>query len=1225
MPLPQNYNAKDFEDKIYQEWIDAGVGNPEKQFENNTENYLVLDCDGVLADSWEPEIQARIESGLASNRQEAVEFQTQRHAKSPFKKAGQNDQLLLNKTSNWHDIKFNYFLKTDSYKPFESFINELKKLKNTKLAVISSNADKIVTPFCQSLGLNFTHILTFKDSPSKQEKLEKITKDWGVNLNQIKFITDTKSDVIELKGILPETNLFGVSWGFHGGKSLQEIQQFTPEFKGLDEVLLQAQILNTPGELSKVFSKSGGYSKTHSILMPPPNLSGNMHAGHSFQHFLMDTLSRLARQRGELDLWYPGVDHAGIQLEGVIDKLIKKGEFDQQINEYTKSPLLRGGTAGDGVELELPQNRSEWPQFIKKNHNDLWLTLAWEKVNLWRNNQQNQAKVLGDTPDYSRQLFTLDDRANDMVYYAFKRYYEDGLIYKGAYLVNWSVGLQTALSDVSGEIEFETRTDPFVTFEYEAKELKIDNEELKIKFGPLIENYLKPVTLWPRLRLSTVRPETKFTDLAVAMHPTKFETYFNLDIFETAKDGFDGNLAAEFFQNIQNYNIEVLYHLPALKSGDLKLIFSEKIDPNFGTGVLKVTPAHDQFDYDLYKEFVEKGVLESGKIQTSINRDGKLAEVCGKYAGLTVEQGRLAVIKRLAETGYIPVKDKYSSDANSPSTEGVGGCSDEQILNEVKNNLESEHFDPTELSYEEGQKRLQELLGEAGSKLQINWNYEHNVSLCERSKTVIEPLISEEFFLSYDKEFLSNPPLQRGSGGVQGSTKDSEARSSTESSTTLQKLGLEGISETTFFSEQYKQMAINFVENIKDWCISRDLTWGHKFPVWYNLDLNPEKRFFSFKELTAPPLQRGLGGVPSKNNLVQVQTYSYPKNNIFLKKHFLNWKDIPFNTKLTDFAKQNRNKQTKIEAAFWDFTKTKKFMNLDFDRQKIIGNFIVDFYQKDIGLVIELDGEEHLDKKDVDLMRDKYLQSLGLKVYRVTNQNIFNHFQDVLNDLEKFIIDNFAEHPPTPSVEGEPSKTKYSALPLKIQPNKPTEPGNWVQEEKILDTWFSSCLWPLSTLDFVKTRTSNITTAIQSETIPPLQRESGSVPRNETGEVTVTNFNRFYPTQEMTTAKEIFYLWIVRMIILGKYFTGTIPFETVIITPTILDDKGRKMSKSLDNGLDPVEAIEKFSSDSLRLAMLGGMIPNRNMKMGGALADNQMEKYRNFGNKIWNVARFLDL
>ncbi|NJS41486.1 class I tRNA ligase family protein [Candidatus Gracilibacteria bacterium] len=110
----------------------------------------------------------------------------------------------------------------------------------------------------------------------------------------------------------------------------------------------------------------------------------------------------------------------------------------------------------------------------------------------------------------------------------------------------------------------------------------------------------------------------------------------------------------------------------------------------------------------------------------------------------------------------------------------------------------------------------------------------------------------------------------------------------------------------------------------------------------------------------------------------------------------------------------------------------------------------------------------------------------------------------------------------------------------------------------------------------------------------------------------------------MITAREIFYAWVTRMTMLGKYFTGRIPFKKVVITPTIQDEKGRKMSKSLKNGLEPLEAIEKYSSDSLRLALLGGMIPNRNMKMGGKLADALLEKQRNFGNKLWNVARFLE-
>lgn len=435
--------------------------------------------------------------------------------------------------------------------------------------------------------------------------------------------------------------------------------------------------------------------------------------------------------------------------------------------------------------------KGDIPQYLKKNNPEIYLKLAWQKVNQWRDNQKNQAAMLGDTPDYNRQLFTLDNRANRMVSYAFKRYWQDGLIYKNAYLVNWSVGLQTAVSDVAGDIEYEKRVDPFVTFEYRyagfnySKGLDIADENLK-------KNIYKTVAFFEKnpIKVSTVRPETIFGDVAVAVHPIVLEKRlkFNLKNQDNLY-GFSEEDIKTVLNLIQTGDLNLYFQIQPLQDSAVKLILANEVDPNFGTGALKITPASDMTDYQIWQKYLTED------FPRPIGRDGKLTEDCGDFAGKTVEQGRVLVIKKLLETGFIQAKKNNDFE-------------------EIKQSK----FD--NLDYQKACEYLKNLYPEA----EIDWNYEHNVTICERSKTVIEPLISEEFFLSYHKK----------------------AKSTGKS---LQEHGLEGVEEIQFFSQDYKERAKNFLENIKDWCISRDLVWGHKIPVWYNLEVNPEKRLYSWEEV----------------------------------------------------------------------------------------------------------------------------------------------------------------------------------------------------------------------------------------------------------------------------------------------------------------------------------------------------------------------------------------
>ena len=379
--------------------------------------------------------------------------------------------------------------------------------------------------------------------------------------------------------------------------------------------------------------------KLASFIMPPPNLTGSLHLGHVMEHSIYDTYLRYNLMQGKPSVFLPGVDHAGIQFEAGIEKQLKKE-----------------GLSKDEVGYD---------NFIQR---------SWDFATTSKDNIKQIAASIGELPAWDKMHFTMDDASVAAVRGAFFDYWSRGWIYKGTRMVNWSVGLQTAVSEVFGDIEWEERVDPFVTFEYEAKRWEINPAALATvspsqafqhpeKLLEFAQNYLRNPKDWKRLKLSTVRMETKFTDIAVAMHPSKFETYFNLDIFEVEKSGFDEKVAFQILEAIKIQQIQIFYHLPALDSGELRLILSDKVLADFGTGILKITPAHDPFDYQMYLEFVEAGLLDKNvEIQQAVGRDGKLTPVCKEFAGLTVEEARPRVIKRLLETGYIPNKVKPEAE-----------------------------------------------------------------------------------------------------------------------------------------------------------------------------------------------------------------------------------------------------------------------------------------------------------------------------------------------------------------------------------------------------------------------------------------------------------------------------------------------------------------------------------------------------------------------------------
>ena len=550
--------------------------------------------------------------------------------------------------------------------------------------------------------------------------------------------------------------------------------------------------------------------KPYAIVMPPPNITGQLHMGHALDNTLQDAIIRWRRMQGYDALWLPGTDHASIATEAkIVEAMAKEGIKKEDIGR------------------------------------EAFLERAWQWKEQFGGRIIQQLKKMGSSCDWDRLRFTMDEGCSKAVREVFVNLYEKKLIYRGERIINWCTHCRTSISDA--EVEYE----------------ELDGSFWHIR-SPLADGS-------GYVQLATTRPETMLGDTAIAVHPDD-----------------------ERYKDIVGKKVI----LPIVNK-EIPVVADNYVEIDFGTGVVKITPAHDPNDFEV-------GLRHNLPVINVLTEDGKMNENAGKYEGMDRYECRKAIVKELEEGGYL-----------------------------VK-------VEPMK----------------------------HNVGSCYRCHKIVEPRVSKQWFVKMQP--LAEPAIDTVKKG-----------------------------EVKFVPDRFDKIYYHWMENIKDWCISRQLWWGHRIPAWYCSDC----------------------------------------------------------------------------------------------------------------------GEVIVSKTDPDCC-----PKCGSK--------------------------------------------------------------NITQDPDTLDTWFSSALWPFSTLGW-------------PEKTPELEH--------------------FYPTNTLITGYDIIFFWVARMIFSGCEHMGKYPFDTVFIHGIVRDSQGRKMSKSLGNGIDPLEVIDKYGADALRFTLVTGNSPGNDMRF----SDEKVGASRNFANKLWNAARYV--
>ena len=573
------------------------------------------------------------------------------------------------------------------------------------------------------------------------------------------------------------------------------------------------------GRVYEMWEKNGCFEghrdpdkKPFTIVMPPPNVTGQLHMGHAMDSTLQDILIRFKRMQGYAALWVPGTDHAGIATQIKVEEELRKNEG---LSRY-----------------DLGREK--------------FLERVWDWKHKYGNRIVEQQKKLGASCDWSRARFTMDEGLSKAVRHVFVSLYKKGLIYKGSRIINWCPHCVTALSDA--EVEYQDKPGNFWHIRY-----PIQGEEGRYVI------------------VATTRPETMLGDTGVAVNPND-----------------------ERYKDIVGKKC-----ILPLVGREMPIVADEYVDMEFGTGCVKMTPAHDPNDFEV-------GLRQNLETIRVLDDNGKVVEGYGRYSGMDRYEARKAIVADLEEQGYLVKVEPH----------------------------------------------------------------QHNVGTCYRCHNDVEPLISAQWFVKMKP--LAEEALRVVNEG-----------------------------EVKFVPDRFSKIYTNWMENVHDWCISRQLWWGHQIPAW-----------------------------------------------------------------------------TCQECG-------------------------------------------HITVSEDDPTECEHCHSHNIK-----------------------------------------------------------------QEEDVLDTWFSSALWPFSTLGW------------------PEETE---------------DYKYFYPTDVLVTGYDIIFFWVARMIFSGCEHTGKPPFHTVFIHGLVRDDKGRKMSKSLGNGIDPLDMIDQYGCDALRFNLVTGNSPGNDMRF----YTERCEAMRNFANKIWNASRFL--